>query len=340
MKPLVSAIVLSYNSKPFIEKCLDTLLAQDYSNMEILVIINGSNDGSEELIESRYGRLKKVRIINPNENLWFSRGNNFGIEQSAGEYIFCLNQDTVIEPDYVSRLIAVLEEDKSLGSVIGKLMHYKFDIQSKTRIIDSTALEIFITRRVIDRGQWEQDRGQYDRDRDVFGGTGAAAIYRRSALEEVKVPKKDGGFEYFDEDFTAYKEDIDLSWRLQLSGFKCRYVPEAILYHGRLYGRSWPTQLVRFILNRRVQPRLTRKLAFKNHYLMMIKNEVPAIFWRHFIFIFIREMLLLIYTLMFEQFQFTVLPQFFRQIPLARRKRKYIIARVKISNREVLSLFH
>jgi len=340
IRPLVSVIILSYNSKHCIEKCLDSLLAQDYQALEILIIITGSADGSKELIYQKYSRNKKIRIFDPGENLWFSRGNNFGIKNSQGTYVLALNQDTVLEPAFLERLAAVMEHERDLGSVTGKLRHYDFSINSKTKILDSTGIEMFKTKRVIDRGQWEVDQGQYDWDTEVFGASGAAAMYRRSALEEVKLPKAGGDFEYFDEDFVAYKEDVDLAWRLQLSGFKCKHVPGAVLYHGRTVGRSWPTQFVRFILNRREQSRLVRKLSFKNHYLMVVKNSVGSVFWRHFAYFFAREILLFIYTFAFEPFQVFALADFFKQLPEARRKRAIIMSRVKIPVAEIAALFH
>ncbi len=340
MKQLVSVIILSYNSRRYIDKCLDSVLAQDYPNTEILVVINGSEDGSAELIQSKYGRFKKIRGLIPGENLWFSRGNNYGIKQSRGEYILTLNQDTILERNFISLLVKALESDNSLGSVSGKLLHYKFDIDSKTKILDSSGMEIFKTRRVIDRGQWEVDRHQYDLYTEIFGASGAAAVYRREALEAVKIAKPDGTFEYFDEDFVAYKEDVDLAWRLQLAGYKCRYIPQAVVYHGRTIGRSWPSQVIRFVLNRFRQPREVRRMSFKNHYLMMVKNEVEAVFWRHFAYILAREILLLIYTLLFEQFQVFALVDFFKQLPEAKRKRKLIMQKVKVSPRDLRRLFH
>lgn len=340
MNPLVSVNILSYNSKRYIEGCLDTVLLQTYKNLEILVIITGSDDDSAEIIREKYGRQKRMKIMEPGDNLWFSRGHNLGIKSCQGEYILALNQDIVMEPDFVAKLVKVMQEDPSLGSASGKLLHYNYTINSKTKILDSTGIEIFKTRRVIDRGQWEQDFRQYDADTEIFGASGAAALYRRSALEAVKLPKLNNDFEYFDEDFVAYKEDIDLAWRLQLAGYKCRYVPSAILYHGRTVGRSWPNQLVRFVVNRRRQPRLFRGMAFKNHYLMMIKCEVSGLFWRHFFYIFIRESLLFIYTVIFETFQLWGLPELFRQIPEALRKRKLIMASVKANPEALRKLFH
>lgn len=339
-KPLVSIVIPSYNSRRYIEKCLDSILVQEYPNYEIFIVINGNEDGSADLIKEKYYRFKKILLLEPGENLWFSRGHNLAMQSTQGKYFLALNQDTVMEKDFLSRLVAVLEADSTLGSVTGKLLHYKFDIDSKTKILDSTGIEMYKTRRVIDRGQWEIDNGQYDLDTEVFGASGAAALYRRTALEEVKLPKTTGGFEYYDEDFIAYKEDVDLAWRLQLAGYRCRYVPEAVIYHGRSIGRSWPTQFIRFILNRRRQPRQVRRLSFKNHYLMMVKNETLELFWRHGLFILGREILLFIYTFLFEQFQILAIMDFFRQLPEARRKRQLIMAKKKVHQEFLAQIFH
>ena len=339
-RPLVSINILIYNSRKKIERCLDSLLAQSYPNFEILLVINGNDDKCLELVRSKYSRFKKIRILEPGENLWFSRGHNFALKYSQGGYVLVLNDDTIMERDFIKFMVAALDEDSSLGSVSGKLLHYNYSIDSKTRILDSTGIEIFKTRRVIDRGQWEEDKYQYDSDTEIFGASGAACLYRKSALEAVKLPKRNGKFEYFDEDFTAYKEDIDLAWRLQLAGYKCRYVPRAVLYHGRTVGRSWPSQFIRFILNRHRQSRLVRQLAFKNHYLMMVKCELPQLFKRHILYIFIRESLLLVYTILFEPFQIAALRKFFDQLPDAKLKRKLVMANVKADLTELRKLFH
>jgi len=339
-KPPVSIVIVSYNSRRFIEKCLLSIFGQKYPNWELIAVINGSADGSKEIIEQLTARRKKVHIIDPGKNLQFAAGNNLGISKSEGEYVLALNQDTVMEPDFLTKLVEEMEADKTLGAASGKLLHYKYDIDSKTKIIDSTGIEISKTRKVFDRGQWEQDRGQYDEDTEIFGASGAAALYRKSVLEEAKIPKSDGTFEYFDENFTAYKEDVDLAWRFQLLGYGCRYVPGAVLYHGRTVGRSWPTQFIRFILNRRSQSREVRKLSFRNHYLTMLKNETAATFGRHFFMIFVRELLLFIYTLLFEPFQAGAVADFFSFYRDTLRKRKIVQSKIKADTDKLLKLFH
>ena len=339
-KPLVSVVIISYNSRPYIEKCLRSLFAQKYSNFEVIMVINGSEDGSKELIEKLTRRRKKVRLIDPGENLWFSRGNNLGIKESKGEYVLVLNQDTMMLPDYIGLLVSELEADENLGSVSGKLLHYRYDIDSKTKILDSTGIEMFKSRKVFDRGQWEEDRGQYDEDTEIFGVSGAAGFYRKSALEDIKIRNINGKYEYFDENFTAYQEDVDLAWRLQLAGYKCRYVPRAVMYHGRTVGRSWPSQILRFVLNRKKQPKRVRKMAFRNHHLSMLKNEIGPVFWRHFIFIIIREFLILAYITVFEPFQYKAVVEIFQFWPDTLRKRHEIMSKVRVEAKDILSVFH
>lgn len=340
MSPLVSIIILSYNSRRYIERCLDSVFAQTYPNLEVIFIVNGNADGSADLVRQKYGARHGLVVIDPQENLWFARGNNLGLARARGQYILTLNQDTIPAPNFVAVQVAVMEADEALGSVSGKLLHYDYEFDSKTKILDSTGIEIFKTCRVIDRGQWEPDRGQYDRDFEIFGASGAAAMYRKAALEATKLPKSYGGFEYFDENFVAYKEDVDLAWRLQLAGWRCRYVPEAVVYHGRTVGRSWPTQFIRFIINRRRQSRLVRQLSYKNHYLMVVKNYIPRVFWSNFPFFLVREILLTIYTILFEPFQIVALRDFFRQLPETLRKRKIVMGMVKVSPGSLRKLFH
>jgi len=340
MKPLVSIIIISYNSKPFIEKCLDSLFAQTYRGLEILIVINASEDGSKELIEKKVKRYKKVRVADPLENLWFSRGNNFGIKETKGQYVLTLNQDTILEPNFIDLLVREMEADQSLGSVSGKLLHYRYDIDSKTKILDSAGIEMFKSRKVIDRGQWEEDQGQYDEDVEIFGASGAAALYRRSALEDVKIKKSDGEYEYFDENFVAYQEDVDLAWRLQLAGHRCRYVPQAVLHHGRTVGRSWPSQVVRFVLNRKKQPKSIRQMAFRNHHLAMLKNELKPVFLRHFVYIFIRESLMIIYGIVFEPFQWQAVRDIVRYWRQTLDKRRQVMDNVKVEPSDLLSIFH
>jgi GT2 family glycosyltransferase len=178
----VSIIVLIYNAKKYIEPLFDSIFSQTYKDFEVLAVINGSNDGSKELIAQKY---PKVKIIDPQANLWFSKGNNLGIKQSSGELIYCVNQDVILEPNNLQKLIEAFKDEK-VGAATGKVLRYDFINNKKTNVIDSVGIVMNKSGRGRDRGQNEIDNGQYDKFQQVFGVSGAVAMYRRSALEKIK----------------------------------------------------------------------------------------------------------------------------------------------------------
>lgn len=243
----VTVIILSWNSKPHLGACLDSVRAQTYPNKEVLVIENGSRDGSAEFVRGRY---PEVRLMVQETNQGFARGNNLGIDQSRGEFVMTLNSDVVLRPDYLERLIGELANNPGLGMVCGKL----FRPDGKT--LDSTGLILTRARRFRDRGSEEEDRSQYDGSRDIFGVCAAAAIFRRRTLEDIRT-----GSEYFDEDFFAYVEDVDLAWRARRLGWTAAFVPAAAGTHIR--GGS------------NLHLKTKQALSFRNRYWMILKNDTP-----------------------------------------------------------------
>lgn len=310
--PKVTAIVLIYNSTRFIKPVFDALIKQDYLNLEIVAVINGDEDGSEKMLRENY---PSVTVINPNANLYFSAGNNLVIRQSDAEFILLVNHDLVVEPDYCTKLVRAFDDPKA-GAATGKLLRYDFSRNERTKIIDSTGITMSHSGRAKDRGQLEMDRGQYDGDTEVFAVTGAGPMYRKSALEAVKYCEGDK-CEYFDEDFVAYWEDVDLSWRLNRFGFRNVYVPQAVAYHGRTAGQAKGgyLHLWHFIKHHRGIPGFIRQLNYRNHVWMYLKNRK----WPHPAFLF-REKLMFIYVLLFEPATLGVLPRLVRLIPKMRRK--------------------
>lgn len=310
--PKVTAIVLIYNSTRFIKPVFEALVKQDYPNLEVVAVINGDTDGSEKMLRKNY---PSVKIVNPNANLYFSAGNNLIIRQSDAEFILLINHDLVLEPDYTRKMAAAFADPK-VGAATGKLLRYDFSRNEKTKIIDSTGINISKSGRAKDRGQLEEDRGQYDGSREVFGVTGAGPMYRKSALEQVRYCEK-GRCEYFDEDFVAYWEDVDLSWRLNRAGYRNVYVPEAVSYHGRTAGQAKGgyLHLLHFIRHHKSIPAFIRRLNYRNHILMYLKNTR----FPHPAFL-VRELIMFFYVLVFEPSTLKVLPDLFKLIPKARKK--------------------
>jgi GT2 family glycosyltransferase len=254
---LVSAIVVNWNGRRFLDACIEALSAQDYRPIEIIVVDNGSIDGSVDRLEHR----PDIRLIRNPRNLGFAAANNIGLRAATGEYVLLLNYDATLEPGYVASLVAALLRDPRLGSATGKLL--RPPSAGATRVIDSTGHVIFRNDWAANRGEKEPDGPAHDLAGEVFGVCAAAGLYRRAMLDDVAV---DG--EVLDSTFFAYLEDVDLDWRAQLRGWRSWYEPAARATHYR--GGS----------GGRVSVEIQRHI-FKNRILMIIKNERGAsLAWR------------------------------------------------------------
>jgi GT2 family glycosyltransferase len=313
--PKVSIIILPFRKPHLIQPVFDAIFAQTFQDFEVIAVINDASDGTREIIREKY---PSVKIIEPGYNSNFAAGNNIGIHASIGEFIQLVNDDLLLEPNYVEEMLKAFDDQK-VAAATGKLLRYDFTKNQKTNIIDTTGIVMSSSGRARDRGQLEIDSGQFDSDTNVFGVSGAGPMYRRSALERVKWGEGEKR-EFFDEDFVAYWEDVDLSWRLNNSGFKNIYVPKAIAYHGRTAGQSKGgyLHLLKFIQHHKTLNKRILRLNYKNHILMYFKNAKhiwhPA-FW-------LREIAMFGYVLIFETSTLQVLPELFRKIPRALKKRK------------------
>lgn len=332
MKDLVSIIIVNWNNKEYLGRCIDSILCQTYCNLEVVFIDNQSTDGSYEYVEKKYPRSKVIKYYS-NKNLGYAGGANKGIEISKGKYLIVMNPDVILEPNFISECHEFALQDETIGAISGKLLKYDFKLDKKLNIIDSAGIIVEKSRRAADRGQNEEDIGQYEKTERIFGVCGAAAFYKREALDYIKVFE-----EYFDEDFFAYKEDIDLSWRLNLSGYKNMYYPKAIAYHGRGLGGS-RGGIKKFIENRKGQSEFLRGISFRNHYLMLYKDETEGTFKKYAYFICKRTIFLLGYSLIYERFIFKYIMQTLKLKSKMKAKRNVIMKKRKASDEELISLF-
>lgn len=217
--PLVSVIVLNYNGKKHLETCLSSIKKTKYSNFETILVDNGSSDGSVDFVRRRF---KWVKVVVNEENLGFTEGNNIGYENSSGKYVVLLNNDTAVDPMWLSEMVKVLEKDKKIGACACKVKLF-----SKRSLFNSAGIELDIygfasSRGLPSRNNYEEDVGQYDKVEEVFSAYGAAMMIRRSAIEEVGL---------FNPDYKMWFEEIDFCWRLRLAGYKIFYTPKAVVYH-------------------------------------------------------------------------------------------------------------
>ncbi|UCD85313.1 MAG: glycosyltransferase family 2 protein [Deltaproteobacteria bacterium] len=211
----VAVIIPNFNGRGFLPGCLDSLGRMSFKDFAAIVVDNGSTDGSVELLREHY---PQVMVIGFAENRGFSAAVNEGIRQSEGDFVALLNNDTEVEGGWLGELVGALEESgPEVGSCVGKILY--FDRRER---IDSAGDGFTRAGFNFKRGWQERDQGQFDRPEMVFGACAGAALYRRAMLKEL------GGF---DEGFFAYLEDVDLSFRAQLKGYGCLYVPQAVAYH-------------------------------------------------------------------------------------------------------------
>lgn len=282
VSPKVTIGILTHNSQKYLEPCLNSLLSQEYENLEIVVLDNHSEDQTINILR---GKFESIRCIESDVNLGFAKGHNKILAQTDSHFYACLNVDMIFEPSFITHLVRAIDEKPTFGSAGGKLKRWDFEGHlkksgqirelGKTNFIDSVGVRILKNHRFEDIGQGEVDHGQFDQAKNLFGVSGAAALYRRKALEDVAFVNKDGHKEYFDEAMFMYKEDIDLAYRLQWAGWKSRYTPHAIGYHDRTVsvGNLSTWDLIR---NRANKPSKVNQISYRNHQILLQKNYSGA----------------------------------------------------------------
>ncbi|MFH1720649.1 MAG: glycosyltransferase family 2 protein [Patescibacteria group bacterium] len=320
---MISIIIIHYKTKRLLKPCIEALLKQTYADKELIFIDNDSQDGSPEYMRENW---PEVKVVANTFNTGYAGAGNQGIELSKGEYVFITNPDIILEPKYFEKAIARMEKDPGIAALTGKVVQYDFESGKATGLIDTTGLKITCGRRVVDRGQGEKDIGQYEKEEEVFGISGACPLYRREALEDAKICG-----EYLDNDFFMYKEDVDLSWRFQLFGWKCLYYPEITAYHGRGTGVFDRSDIRGVLKHRGELSKFQKYYSYKNQRLMQFKNETIGSFVRHFPWIIGKEIAHFGYMVFREPYLFKSMWAGMKQIPRILKKRKEIMKKRKDS---------
>ncbi|MEO7143597.1 MAG: glycosyltransferase family 2 protein [Bryobacteraceae bacterium] len=216
----VTVIVVNWNRKPLLRACLSSLRGQTIPVAETIVVDNGSNDGSVEMIRSEF---PGIRVIQNTENRGFCAANNQGIRAATGDLIALLNNDAEADPNWLAALqhvfVDVRHVDASIGMAASKIL-----VHEDPRRIDKVGHLIYPDGQNRGRGTGALDEGQFDRVEEVLWPDGCAAMYRKDMLDRI------GGF---DEDFFAYGDDAELGLRARIAGWKCVYTPHAVVWHHR-----------------------------------------------------------------------------------------------------------
>ena len=214
MAPRVAVVIPNWNTREFLGPCLRSLRRQTFGDFETLVVDSASTDGSVGYVEENFPEVRTVALP---ENRGFSGAVNAGIGASTAELVVLLNNDTEQDPSWLESLVRAAERRPEAGLFASKLVDF-----GDRGLLDGAGDALRRSGLPYRLGHGERDRGQFGREEFVFGACAAAALYRRSVFEEVGL---------FDEDFFAYCEDGDVSFRAQLAGHRCLYVPGAVVYH-------------------------------------------------------------------------------------------------------------
>ncbi|RMG97104.1 MAG: glycosyltransferase family 2 protein [Chloroflexi bacterium] len=212
-KVVVSVVVVNWNGRSWLAQCLPSLQAQSFREFEIIVVDNGSRDGSVNWLNKNW---PQVRVISLPQNTGFAHANNVGISAARGEYIVALNNDTRVGPDWLAAMVTAVSTAPNIGMIACQIR-----IWDEPHLLDSAGIEVDQAGIAWNRG-WRQPVTTATTPCEVFGPSGAAALYRRIMLEQI-------GF--FDTDYFAYYEDVDLAWRAQKAGWRCLYTPAACVWH-------------------------------------------------------------------------------------------------------------
>ncbi|MFQ5670379.1 MAG: glycosyltransferase family 2 protein [Acidobacteriota bacterium] len=321
MSGSVAVHVLTHNSRPFLEACLAGIACQTHPPDRLLVIDCSSTDGTVPWLMDRARAQPGLDLLLLNENRGYAGGHNAGLASAREEFILLLNPDVRLEPAFLEVALATMHRHPRAGSVTGKLLRADAELHPLPGpILDSTGIVMTRTQRHMDRGAGRKDRGQYEREEEVFGASGAAPLYRRSMLEDVKVHG-----EVLDEAFFLYREDADLAWRARLLGWRALYAPGARAAHRR---RVRPG-------NRRQVPDLLNRHSVKNRFLLRLKNQTASNLWRTLLPGLARDLGVIGYVLALEHSSLPGLVNAVRELPSTWSKRRAIMARRRVPGWEV-----
>jgi GT2 family glycosyltransferase len=316
---LVSVVLVTWNSAPYLPRCLEGIRHQTHAPVELIAVDNASTDGSADLVQAA-----GMRVIRNAENRGFSAAVNQAIAVAKGEWIQLINPDCYLEPNYIATLVAALEEaGNEFGGATGKLLKARGHEIAPTNEIDTVGIRMTRSGRHFDSTANRQPPTA-NLPIEVFGISGAAPLYRTAFLRDVAI---DG--EVLDEDFFAYREDADLSWRGRLFGWRFLCEPKAVGYHVR-----------------RVTPDVRRELSaainmhsVKNRFLLRLKNEGLYLAIRNAPFELFRDLVVVAASLTIERSSLPAFAWLWRHRGQVFAKRRAIQSRRKVSDRALARWF-
>ncbi|MBF8280892.1 MAG: putative Glycosyl transferase, family 2 [Candidatus Magasanikbacteria bacterium] len=345
----ISVNLVTWNGVKYAPYLFDSLRTQTFHDFELRILDNGSSDGMVAAIKDELSNFPAPHAFTERgENSGFAGGHNILIrstlvDAAESTYMLLVNQDIILEPDYLEKLVSFMDEHKDVGAASGRLMKWDFPqllggaslAESKTDRVDTLGLRVFKNRRVIDDRSGEVWRHDVAAPFEVFGVSGALPLYRTAAIKDISI-----NGEFFDEDFFSYKEDVDVAWRLRSAGWRAFIVPDAVAYHDRSAAGPETDKDIDVIKNRRRKSSIANFFSYRNHLLTLIKNEYAANYCRDFFRINWYEAKKKLYLLFFEPRTFWIGSwQILKLLPKMWRKRKVVASKRRMAAKEIRKWF-
>ncbi len=246
---MASIIILNHNGQTYLGKilegCLESVFNTNYENFEVIFVDNASTDGSVALVKKKFAAKKELRVIQNEENLGFSEGNNVGIRNARGEYVVLLNNDTKVDPDWIGELVKAIQPSE-IGAAQCKIL-----LLNNPKLMDCAGGFVdYYGYHHYEIG-YKEEAEKYNSVYEIFYAKGAGMMIKKNVLRNAGL---------FDPEIFMYYDETDLCWRIRLNGFKVIFVPKSLVYHlGGATASSF-------------QERMRVYFSTRNHLLMILKN--------------------------------------------------------------------
>lgn len=304
----LSVNLVVWNGAKYLPYLFDSLRKQIYQNWELQILDNNSTDNTVEIIEKEIANFPvPVKFFKEKENHGFAKGHNILFKENESEYFLLLNQDMYLENIVLEKMVDFLDKNSAVAAVSPRLMRWDFAKMGEglnntfSSQVDALGLKVFRNRRVIEQytgENWEEIKSKFGVNDilEVFGVSGAFPMYRREAIKNVLF--SDG--QMLDESYHSYKEDVDLAWRLRLSGNSSFITLNTVAYHDRAGAGPKEKSDLAAMQNKKKHSPWVKYYSYRNHLMTLYKNENSDNFWLDFIFIAWYELKKLVYFIIFD----------------------------------------
>ncbi len=334
--PLVTIQLVVWNGERYIRDCLRAVKAQTYPNLEVVILDNHSDDRTASIVATEYPNYRLIRSDH-NRGMW--PGHEYLLPQTSGKYILALSVDVIIDTHFIEQCVAACEREPAVAAVQGKI----YQIPDRARI-DTCGFAMTRSRKVVNSGHGMLDGTAYANQHDIFGVEGAVPFFRRNALEDCRLPAQAGDQgSIWDPDYFWYGDDLDLAWRMTLFGHRQIFLPSAIAWHDRATTKGAASvpilgQLKRLALRRAILLK-KRRLDWINTRFTIIKNDAIMNILKDLPWIFLREVGVCGYAILFEPGIFVALGRFVRLLSRMLRRRREVLSRARITPQQMRTWF-